>query len=167
VVKIFLDNDGVLADFDGHCIALFGKSPRELGDVELWRLVNQDASAFWSGIPVMPRAQELIDIARPHGLTILTGCPYDVTDNTRICPIAQAHKPSWIEQHFGPGIPVITCFSRDKPLHMSAPRDILVDDFIVNIKRWQAAGGKTVWYQNADQAIARLKEKLEYELART
>lgn len=160
--NVFLDCDGVLGNFDGHCVALFGKTPGELGEIELWRLVQQDSAAFWLTMPVMPGAHELMEMAKPFNRTVLTGCPYDTADRERICQFAEVQKPEWIEKNFGPGIPVITCFSKHKPKHMIAPKDILVDDFIANIKRWQKAGGRTVWYRSAEQAIEDLRNRLEH-----
>jgi hypothetical protein len=154
MVNVFLDLDGVLGAFDEHVEALWGAGPRELGDVKLWELVSGHPP-FWIDSPLKPGAQELFDVAAPYNPTILTGCPTTGFDH------AVEQKRLWIDKHFGTHVPVIACLSRDKPLHMTQPKDILVDDFIVNIKRWQKAGGTTVWYQTADQAIADLKRKLE------
>jgi len=163
MVHIFFDNDGVLAAFDEYVEELWGAGPRELGDEELWRRV-EETPTFWSHMPVKDRAHELFEVGLPYGPTILTGCPRTGFER------AAAHKPEWIDQHFGQRyglkIPVITCLSRDKPLHMKNPKDILVDDFIVNIKRWQKAGGRTVWYRDVDQSIEDLKRKIERAEAR-
>jgi hypothetical protein len=161
LTNVFLDLDGVLGAFDEHVEALWGTGPRQLGDAKLWSLVNQDREAFWSGIPLKAGALELFAAAAPYAPTILTGCPYDVDNKDQICPVASSHKIQWIAKHFGPSVPVITCFSRLKPNHMLTTDDILVDDFIVNIKNWQKAGGRTVWYKTAEQAIEDLKRKLE------
>jgi hypothetical protein len=160
-MKVFLDCDGVLGGFDGHCLSLFGKTADELGAVELWRLVYQDAAAFWLGIPVLPGAAELVQYARQHDGTILTGCPYNPDDENQICQFAALYKPQWIEQNFGAGIPVITCFSRDKPKFMESTANILVDHFALNNRRWKKAGGRAILYKNADQALADLKLEIE------
>ena len=168
MVALAIDLDGVLGAFDEHVESLFGGPPRGLtfdcperglikGDAALWAHVGQTPD-FWEAIPVKEGAYELFEVALPYKPTILTGCPRDGYD------IAAAHKVEWIAEHFGKKygvtIPVITCFSRDKPLHMKAKGDILVDDFIVNIKRWQQAGGSTVWYRDAVQATNDLKAKI-------
>lgn len=159
MVNVYLDKDGVLADFDAHVERLFGAPPRVLGDEKLWQCVEATPD-FWETMPVKDRAHDLFAIAAPYKPIILTGCPKTGYER------ASEHKPRWIERHFGSGIQVITCLSRDKPIHMKQPKDILVDDFIVNIKRWQKAGGRTVWYQNADQAIEDLKAKITRAEAR-
>lgn len=136
-----LDNDGVFADFDRHCVDLFGASPNELGEQKLWEKVNEDAHAFWEGIPLMPGALEKWEAFKDYNPTFLTGCPrigYDV---------AAAHKRVWLRRHFG-DVPVITCLSRDKALHMNAPGDVLLDDRHSNIKRWSKAGGIAILYRH-------------------
>jgi hypothetical protein len=143
MTHIFLDSDGVLAAFDEHVYAQWGKTCRELGDAELWARV-EDYPNFWLDMPVKDEAYDLFDLVLPFKPTILTGCPATGYDR------AAAHKVEWYAKHFGSKygyeIPVITCRSKDKALHMKAPGDVLVDDFFVNIKRWRAAGGKGVWY---------------------
>jgi len=160
-MQLFLDNDGVLADFDAHCRTLFGKSPKELGDETLWRLVNQDREGFWSNIPMKDGADELFEVAAPHNPIVLTGCPRNGSDRTEICPVASEHKKLWVAKYFGDHVPVITCFSRDKPSHMTQSQDILVDDTYINIKRWRDSGGIGIFYRDVDQAIHDLKKKLK------
>ena len=149
---LFLDVDGVLADFDAHAAALFGASPRELGDDRLWQLVEGLAD-FWTGIPLKAGAMDIWDVAKDQDPTFLTGCPRTGYDR------AAAHKREWLRRHFG-DVPVITCFSRDKARHLKAPGDILVDDRIVNIKRWEKAGGRGIRYRDARQTVRDLREAL-------
>lgn len=150
---LFLDVDGVMADFDAHVTDRFGAGPQELGTARLWQLVESE-SDFWSSIPLKAGARELWELAKDHDPTFLTGCPRTSFD------MAAAHKRHWLRQHFG-DVPVITCLSRDKASHMKAPGDILVDDFIANVRRWQKAGGRAIWYRNAGQALNELRRALD------
>ena len=151
-LHLFLDVDGVMADFDAHVAARFGSGPRELGDERLWRMVA-DRSDFWTDIPLKAGALELWEVAKDHDPIFLTGCPRSDFDR------AAAHKRAWLEAHFG-DVPVITCLSRDKAAHIKAPGDILVDDFIANVKRWEKAGGRAIWYRNPAQGLRDLKRAL-------
>lgn len=158
-MRIFVDIDGVLGDFREHTISLGGQSPSSLGDEKLWALVDQDKVKFWSEMPVRAGAHELFDTVRPHDPIVLSGCPFDAVDQTRTCRIASHEKKAWIHKHFGI-VSVVTCFSRDKFRYMSAPGDILIDDWKPNIDRWENAGGVGILYQNHEQAIRELNEKL-------
>lgn len=161
--RVSFDVDGVFADFDGHCLELFGAAPRELtfehhtgeilkGDPALWAHVEQTPN-FWLDMPVKGGADELMDIASPYGVQFLTGCP--VTGYDR----AEREKRIKLATHW-PDVHVITCRSKHKDLHMQEKGDILVDDFVANIRRWEKAGGVPIYYKRIDQAIRDLKEAL-------
>jgi hypothetical protein len=156
-MQIFLDSDGVLADFDRHVMEFSGgKTPRQLGNDALWELVNS-ISDFWLTMPLMPGANDLMEFSLPHNPIILTGCPRTGYD------VASTQKPIKLGRYF-PGVPVITCLSKEKPLHMKAPGDILVDDMVHNVKRWRNAGGTAILYKSADQAISELRNALRTRL---
>lgn len=149
---LFLDVDGVHGAFDAHVLDLFGATPRALGDAELWRRVAAHPT-FWLDMPLAPGAREFWKEVRHHRPTFLTGCPR--SDYAR----AAAHKRRWIERHF-PGAPVITCLSRDKPAAMKAPGDVLVDDFVANIRRWERAGGVGVLFRSFPQALREVRRHM-------
>lgn len=138
--NIFLDNDGVFADFDAHFENLFGSHPNKIGDPHIWTYINEDPEAFWEGMPLMEGAVEKFEAFRPYNPTFLTGCPKSGYD------VAAAHKRVWLREKFG-DVPVITCLSRDKQVHMKAPGDVLLDDMPRNLKRWEAAGGVAIRYR--------------------
>lgn len=148
-MHLFLDSDGVFADFDQHIKDLFGKWPREMSDDEMWRLASAHPH-FWNKMPLKPGARELWEFCKGHNPTVLTGCPKSDYDR------AVEHKKAWWQYHFQHD-KVITCLSRDKALHMIAPGDVLVDDMSKNIKRWEKAGGVGVLYRNHHQAVEILK----------
>ena len=156
-MNLFLDCDGVFSDFDKNVINLFGKHPRELTTEKLWELVNNE-SDFWPSIQKMEDADRLWEFMKPFNPTVITGCPKDNFEQ------AAAHKRVWIKKHFGQDVEIITCLSKDKQTHMKAKNDILVDDFMSNIKRWRKAGGIGVLHRNVDQTIfefINVVEKLE------
>jgi 5'-nucleotidase len=147
---LFVDSDGVFADFDRHVFNEFGRWPNELGDALMWSLV-QKTPGFWGDMPLKAGAHELWEFVKPFAPTVLTGCPrtnYELADRA---------KREWWKRHFDHE-QVITCFSRDKPLHMRSPGDILVDDMAKNVKKWEKAGGVAVLHRDAGSSIERLTE---------
>jgi hypothetical protein len=124
-----------------------------MNTTEMWELINQEPN-FWPTVPVKDGADRLWAVIKPYNPIILTGCPKDNFE------FAAAHKRVWIKQHFGTSR-VITCLAKDKQTHMTAPGDILIDDFMSNIKRWVKAGGRGIWFRNADQAIEDFKKLIE------
>ena len=55
---------------------------------------------------------------------------------------------------FGQDTKMIVCLTKDKPMHMIAKGDILIDDHKKNIDAWNAAGGNGILFLNAHQAVA-------------
>lgn len=149
--KLFLDCDGVLADFDaGARIALGGLTTAQFeerhGKREFWkRLAN--TPDFYNTLPLMPDAQRLFDAVAHLRPTILTGLP--------LGNWAAPQKVAWAERHF-PGTPIITCMARDKVRHMQTG-DVLVDDRADHRARWEDAGGIFIIHENAERSLAALR----------
>jgi hypothetical protein len=149
--KLFLDCDGVLADFDAGARKVLGTDVRTFearhGKGEFWRRLAR-ARDFYAMLPKMPDADELFAAVRHLNPTILTGLP--------IGKWAAPQKVRWAAEHF-PGVPIITCMARDKYRHMEGA-DVLVDDSERHMAVWRAAGGIYVLHRSARESIARLTE---------
>lgn len=149
---LFLDCDGVLADFDaGARAALGGLTPAQYeqrhGKREFWRRLA-NTPEFYGALPLMPDAQALFDAVAHLRPTILTGLPLGTW--------AAPQKVAWAERHF-PGTPIITCLARDKVRYM-ARGDVLVDDREDHRSKWEDAGGIFVTHENAERSIAALRQ---------
>lgn len=138
MARLFVDSDGVFADFDGHLKKLFGVFPHEVSDDEMWRLIHSDFR-FWSEMPLLPGARELWDGIKHANPIVLTGCHKDNYD------AIAAEKVVWWNTQFQHE-QVITCLSKNKAFHMEQPGDWLVDDMVKNCKRWAKAHGKAIRY---------------------
>jgi hypothetical protein len=150
VAELFLDCDGVLADFDaGARLVLGGLSPREFearhSKREFWRRLAQ-TKGFYAKLPLLPDAQLLFDAVEHLRPTILTGLPLGTW--------AAPQKLQWAEEHF-PGTPVITCMARDKYKYMK-PGDVLVDDRADHRDKWEDAGGIFIHHKNARASLDEL-----------
>src|SRR6185503_1939306 len=79
VTRLYLDCDGVLADFDGAFRDLFGASPPEYdarhGTHAFWRDLRARAPQFYLFLPLLPDARALHDAVAHLEPTILTGVP--------------------------------------------------------------------------------------------
>nr|WP_314446532.1 hypothetical protein [uncultured Sphingomonas sp.] len=149
--RLFLDCDGVLADFDAGARALLGTDARTFeakhGKREFWRRLARHGD-FYATLPKMADADELFDAVKHLKPTILTGLP--------IGKWAAPQKVRWAAEHF-PGVPIITCMARDKHRHMGGA-DVLVDDSDRHMPAWEAAGGIYVLHRNARASLGRLSE---------
>jgi hypothetical protein len=145
--KLFLDCDGVLADFASYAFEIFGLPPRDAeakhGTKRFW----QDPSGhpdFFNRLPLMPDARALYEAVKHLHPTILTGMP-------PLGDWAEPQKKAWAARHF-PGTPVICCPSKDKCLHLQ-PGDVLVDDYLKYRQLWIDAGGTFVHHTSAAASI--------------
>jgi len=153
--KVYLDMDGVLADFDKRFEDIAGMKPSEFenkyGTKAFWNLIDEENKiSFWVGIPEMPGAKALVDAVKDYNFELLTS------------PSAKKQsylgKILWVRNHkdlFG-GKPRIN-FKRAKEKHEIKPElsktDILIDDREDTIGRWNAAGGTGIVYKNISQVL--------------
>ena len=150
--RIYLDCDGVLADFDRGAEAILGLAPhafeRAHGAGEFWRRLAR-APDFFANLEPLPDAMELYEAVRHRRPVILTGLPRGNW--------AAAQKRRWAHRHF-PGVPVITTMAALKREHC-LPGDALVDDREKYRHLWEAEGGVFIHHKDAAGSIRELREK--------
>src|SRR3546814_20411898 len=105
---LYLDCDGVLADFDRAATELLGMPPRTCekrrGIGAFWREIERHPD-FYGTLPLMPEAMRLFEPVRHLDPVILTGLPRGTGDapqqvrwaaehfpGTRILPVLAVHK---------------------------------------------------------------------------
>ncbi|RIX29372.1 hypothetical protein D3M59_08765 [Sphingomonas edaphi] len=148
--NLFLDCDGVLADFDsGARAVLGGLSPKQFearhSKREFWRRLA-NTKDFYARLPLLPDAMELFEAVKHLHPTILTGLPLGTW--------AAPQKVAWAEEYF-PRTPIITCMARDKYRYMD-PGDVLVDDREDHRAKWEDAGGVFIHHKNAQTSLTEL-----------
>lgn len=148
---IYIDMDGVLADFNAKAREVLGATESDSDQAaqvgrwprEKWETLKEIYN-FYRILPKTPFADQLMEMARRYrdelgwNLYILTAIP-----SGNDVPQAFYHKVQWIQEyypevevHFGP-------YSRDKA-HHCRPGDILVDDRYDNCEAWTKAGGQAI-----------------------
>ena len=146
---LFLDCDGVLADFDTGAARILGKPVADFeashSKGEFWRRLAR-AKDFYVTLPEMPDAQVLFNAVKHLSPTILTGLPMGNW--------AAPQKVRWAAEHF-PGTPIITCMARDKYRHMQSG-DVLIDDREQHRGKWEDAGGVFVHHRSAKASLDEL-----------
>ena len=147
--RLFLDADGVLADFDAGAQQLLGMKPKafiaKYGRGAFWRRLA-NAKNFYGSLPQMPDGRRLFDAVKHLDPTILTGLP--------LGKWAAPQKVEWAAEHF-PGVPIVTCLAQDKHLHMH-PGDVLVDDREKHRAAYEEAGVVFVHHKNAADSLRQL-----------
>ncbi len=153
---VFLDLDGVVADFVGGACALAGvpnaadyRAPKpglvsysmaeQTGCADIWARIQFRGEAFWRGLDVLPWAVPLMEYleARCSDLWILTS-----PAQFKIAPAAVHGKMEWVWKHLGyPQHRVIPL--SEKSLLAGRGR-VLIDDSDEQVDAWREMGGYAV-----------------------
>ncbi|WP_156392858.1 hypothetical protein [Rhizobium sp. Root1220] len=155
--RVYLDLDGVMADFDAHFPALFGVDHRGLADDTMWATINAHPSYF-RDMPQCPGAKEFFDRISWLSPIILTACP-----SSNYAHVAR-QKREWVREHLSTTCHVLPVMGgRNKPLFMHSRGDILIDDFERNTKAWQQEGGIAILHRDFQTT----RDELEREIVRS
>jgi hypothetical protein len=148
--QLYLDCDGVLADFDKGAAAVLGMHPRAYekrrGPGRFWAKLAS-APDFYFSLPLLPDAMRLYEAVRHLDPVILTGMPRGGW--------AADQKVRWAARHF-PGVRIITTMARDKFKH-AKEGDVLVDDQDRHRHLWEEAGGVFIHHEDVDTTLEELK----------
>ena len=148
-MNIYLDMDGVVADWNGWVEQLLG-----IKIVDGHRLPStkwldlKSHQRLYSELPVRRGAHELVDWVTDYAdvtgdrVFFLTAIP-----KHNDMPWAPQDKIFWAQRYF-PRIPVfLGPYASDKYMHCRSPEDILIDDRPSNCTEWRAAGGRAHLYK--------------------
>lgn len=148
MTQIYVDMDGVLADFDSHHNKVFGLPSCKLIDNVDWIKVRA-IPYFYRDIPPMPDMGELWNYVLPYKPIVLTGIPSSVEE-------AADNKKEWAKIHLGKDVKVICCKSSEKCFH-AKEGDVLIDDWEKYKKLWVKQGGIWITHISARNSIDELK----------
>ena len=147
---IFLDCDGVLADFDGGARTVLGMHPNEFerrfGLKRFWAKLASTPD-FFAWLDLLPDAMHLFEAVRHQHPVILTGLPRGAW--------AEPQKRCWAERHF-PGVEMITTTAALKR-ERCRPGDALVDDRDRYRHLWEGVGGVFIHHSDAVHSIDLLR----------
>lgn len=157
---LYLDMDGVLADFFAEYAKLAGVStyrdiPPDKGEAVLTSMEGTD---FFAKLPKFPTTDALVKLAVAYaGRYSICSSPLrrDHANSAR-------HKKAWIKQHLNPQ-PERVEITRNKPQHAVTGNvpNILIDDKGSNIRDWRAAGGIGIKYQADEDSLSVVKHALD------
>lgn len=147
--KIYVDMDGVIANFDGLFKDLIGSSPHEYesqhGTEMFWDAILEHRN-FFADIKPYDHIHELINIC--HHMSdnvVILSSPSKY--NTSIC-IEQ--KRNWLDEQGHRHLPAT--FEKEK--HKFARENcLLIDDWEKNINKWVQAGGVAHHFKDYDSFL--------------
>jgi hypothetical protein len=146
VKNLFVDMDGVLADFAQHHQAVFGWRPDKEDNLD-WAAVRE-VDDFYLNIPPMADLPLLWARIEPYRPIVLTGVPKEIAE-------APTNKRAWVSKYLGPKVEVRCCQTSEKWRHAQRG-DILIDDSEKYRESWVKAGGIWITHRSAEGTIALL-----------
>jgi len=160
--QVFVDMDGVLADFFGSWKKLVGKDWREIDTKDIPAALQKirDTKDFWLKIPPTPNAGKLLGLIKKlKGSYNILSAPLPNDPNS------EPHKRAWIEKYlkvFPPSRVIITHDKAKYATQSDGTPNILIDDFGQNIAKWEAAGG--VGFKHKDHKFERTVKSLKQNM---
>lgn len=150
-MQLYLDMDGVLADFDKRASVILGMAPQayetRYGSEYFWHAL-QNSPDFYNSFDLMIDAPFLLDATAHLNPIVLTGVPHG--------DWAKPQKLAWV-QRMARNLPVVTCRSKDKS-RFCTPGDIIVDDHTEYQHLWENKMGTWVHHTSAYDSIKQLKD---------
>jgi hypothetical protein len=147
--QLYLDCDGVLANFDKAAVAAFGVPAREYEVINgwdtFWEKIRSVQPNVYAELELLPDAMELYNAVKHLRPIILTGSSREW---------ARPQKLAWRDKYF-PGVPMIVCRSNEKCRNCQ-PGDVLIDDYLKYQQLWIDAGGIFIYHTSAFTSINRL-----------
>ncbi len=150
--EIYCDLDQVLVAFlkgaDKAVGGSFVDSPKD----ERWNKVNQ-VKGFWANLDWMPGAKRLyqfIEKYDPHVLSAYTGRD----------PTSKVGKMKWLAKNTNfkrSRIHLVLRSQKQSYATTNGKPNILIDDYIKNIKEWESKGGIGIHHTRVSKTISELK----------
>jgi len=159
--EIYVDMDGVLADFFGDWAKLMGVDNfRDIKDVEAGLQKIKDTEDFWLKLPVTANAKPLLElIKKVKGEYKILSSPLPGDPNS------EPHKHEWIKKNlnfFPPADIIITHDKAKYATQSDGTPNILIDDYGVNIGKWEAAGG--IGFKHKDHKFERTAKAIKQHM---
>ena len=141
--EIYVDMDGVLADFFGEWAKLMQvdhfSQINKKHDIDDALQKIRDTEEFWLNLPMLPQARQLLTlIKKVKGSYNICSSP--LADD----PKSEPHKKEWIKKNLSFFPPKNIYITHNKPAYaknVDGTPNILIDDYGVNINAWEDAGG--------------------------
>ncbi len=163
VNRIYLDMDGVLADFDRGVAELLHLEPRDQNrkfdsakDDRMWQTMKT-VDHFYDRLELMPGAKEMFDRIRARfgdRCEILTGIPRE----ERGIVTAAQDKIAWTRRMLSGQVVIHTVCRKHKQDFCHGPEDVLIDDREKTILEWREKGGTGILHTSAEETLKKLEE---------
>ena len=161
--EIFIDMDGVLADFFTEWGKLMGKKNwRDIGPENISAALEKikQTENFWLDLPLTSNAKNLINLVKQiKGEYNILSSPLPGDKNS------EPHKREWIKKNLNFFPPKKIYIRHDKEsfaTQSDGTPNILIDDYGVNVRKWEASGG--VGFKHKDHKFERTAKAIKQHM---
>ena len=158
---VYVDMDGVLADLYSHAAEISDVEHYNQMTPEQWETFFKDSNAYHLFRDIQPfaTANQLLELVKKYagGYTILSSpLSFDRAGSIK-------GKSEWLKKHIKVA-PDRVVFEHEKYKYAVQPDgtpNILIDDYGVNTRAWDAAGGTAVKYQADEDNLSKVVSVLQ------
>jgi hypothetical protein len=155
-IKIYLDMDSCITDFDKAVKKLGSKAAKGLKDGAseeevqfMYDKIEEAGSKFWSEMEWYPKGQELWSVIKKYNPVLLS--------SPGKFKWAPAGKQNWVSIN----LPGVTLFLEMNKYIYAEPDAILIDDKSSNIESWKEAGGLGILYEDNPESVKKQLQKIQ------
>jgi hypothetical protein len=157
--EVYVDLDGVLADFDQATKDRFGMSMKTHKQGKVWSAIeryDREVKGWFYSLPKMPDADRLWEFVTRHFETvrILTATGTTPRD-------AAGQKKAWVGEKYGWDVECICVQSSSNKAEYAHEKAILIDDRTKSISPWINANGIGVLHKSAKKTIDELTNLMQ------
>ena len=158
---IYVDMDGVLADFFGAWAKLMDKDHwTKIDDIMPALQKIRDTENFFLDLPLTANAKNLLSLIKDvKGEYVILSSP--LPDD----PNSEPHKREWIKKNLNFFPPKDVIITHDKARYakmQDGTPNILIDDYGKNIQSWEAAGG--IGFKHKDHKFERTAKNIKQHM---
>ncbi len=150
---IYCDLDQVLVAFLKGAEKIIGGDFASMDKEKRWKLIQQ-TKGFWAELDWMPGAKRLHDF-------IIRYDPYVLSAYSNRDPNSKVGKMKWLKKNTKfkrANIHLVMRSQKQAYAMTEGEPNILIDDYIKNIKEWEAKGGIGIHHTNVGKTIGELKK---------
>lgn len=155
IKTIYLDMDGVIADFEKRYKELYHMEPRQAEKKKQFNKLFDDfiETRQFATLEMMPQADQLISFLK--GIDIPTKILSSTASQERYDAIAP-QKEEWLDAH---GITFERIFVPGKRFKYKYAdfESLIIDDTVSVIDDWRRNGGHAIWHNNVPATLAMLQ----------
>ena len=149
---IYCDMDQVLCDFIGGAEKVIGVPFPQANKDERWEKIKQTKD-FWANLEWMPNAKKLYQFISRYDTKILSAA--SERDST-----SRSGKYKWLGKNTKikrSDTNLVKRADKQKFATTDGKPNILIDDYLKNIREWETKGGIGVHHTNVSKTISELK----------